>query len=105
MRELTDPELYQALKYARDLDDAVAGKIIERFQIDQTALAQTLFNVFPMIIADQNHDMSYFFMSLCFDVIYVSQEVFGPLPLQNEMGFVAGKTGRASGRRVSIVDD
>lgn len=87
MRELTDLELHHAFEYARSLDEDAAGEIIERFQIDQTALAQTLFDVFPMIIADQDHDMSYFFMSLCFDVICVFQKAFGPLPTQNEMGF------------------
>ncbi|WAK04595.1 hypothetical protein [Methylobacter sp. YRD-M1] len=87
MRELTDPELYQALEYARDLDDTAAGEIIERFHLDQTALAQTLFEVFLIVIAEQDQDMAQLFMSLCFDVICVFQKAFGPLPPQNEMGF------------------
>jgi hypothetical protein len=43
MRELTDPKLYQALEYTRDLDGAATGEIIERFHLDQITLAQTLF--------------------------------------------------------------
>ena len=87
MHELTDYEMRQALEYARDLDDAAAGDIIERFHLDQTALSQTLFEVFPIVIAEQDQDMAQLFMSLCFDVICVYQQAFGPLPPQNEMGF------------------
>lgn len=82
MRELTDPELYQALEYARDLDGAATGEIIERFHLDQTTLAQTLFEVFPIVIAEQDQDMAQLFMSLCFDVICVFQKAFGFLPLK-----------------------
>ncbi|MDD5494475.1 MAG: hypothetical protein PHG36_07395 [Dehalococcoidia bacterium] len=86
MRELTDRELHQALEYARSIDDEAAEKIIERFQIDQTALAQTVFEVFPSVIAERDQDMAILFMSLCFDVLCVFQDAFGPLPSQNETG-------------------
>jgi hypothetical protein len=87
MHELTDRELYQALEYAKSIDEEAADKIIERFQLDQTALAQTVFEVFPAVIAELDQDMAQLFMSLCFDVLCVFQKTFGPLPPQNEMGF------------------
>lgn len=86
MRELTPRELYQALEYAKTIDETSGGKILARFQLDQAALAQTIFGVFPQIIAEQNQDMAHLFMDLCFDVICVFENAFGPLPSQNKLG-------------------
>jgi hypothetical protein len=85
MRELTERELYQALEYAKSIDEETGRKILEGFQLDQPALAQTIFGIFPAVIAEQNQEMSYLFMDLCFDVICVYQKAFGPLPPQNGM--------------------
>jgi hypothetical protein len=87
MHELTERELYQALEYAKSIDEETGSKIIERFQLDQTALAQTIFGIFPSVIAEQNEEMSFLFMDLCFDVLCVFQKAFGPLPSQNDMDF------------------
>lgn len=87
MHELTERELYQALEYAKSIDEDTGRKIIERFQLDQTALAQTIFSIFPDVIAKENQEMSYLFMDLCFDVLCVFQKAFGSLPSQNDMGF------------------
>jgi hypothetical protein len=48
-------------------------------------LAQTIFSIFPDVIAEENQDMSYLFLDLCFDVLCVFQKAFGPLPSQNDM--------------------
>ncbi|MBS3951576.1 MAG: hypothetical protein KGZ88_01285 [Methylomicrobium sp.] len=85
MKELTDRELYQALEYARSIDEDTGRKMMEQFESDQPALVQTLFGVFPNIIAEHNQEMSYFFMDLCFDVFCVFQKAFGPLPPQHEV--------------------
>jgi hypothetical protein len=87
MQELTNQELYQALEYAKSIDEDTGRKMLEQFQLDQTALAQTIFGIFPPIIARENQDMSYLFMDLCFDVLCVFQKAFGPLPSQNDMDF------------------
>lgn len=87
MRELTHQELYQALEYARSIDEDSGRKMLEQLQLDQTALAQTIFGIFPPIIAKENQDMSYLFMDLCFDVLCIFQKAFGPLPSQNDMDF------------------
>ncbi|WP_374089140.1 hypothetical protein [Methylomicrobium lacus] len=87
MHELTDRELYQAIEYARSIDENAGRKIIEQFQLDQTALAQTFFGMFPAIIAEQNQDMSHLFMDLCFDVICIYQHAFGPLPSHKDLDF------------------
>lgn len=85
MHDLTERELYQALQYTKSIDEETGRKILERFQLDQTALAQTIFGVFPMVIAEQDKDMSHLFMDLCFDVICVFENAFGALPSQTNM--------------------
>lgn len=87
MHELTERELCQALEYTKSIDEETGKKIIERFEADQTALAQAIFGIFPDVIAEENQEMSYLFMSLCFDVLCVFQKVFGPLPSQGDMSF------------------
>jgi hypothetical protein len=85
MHELTDRELYQALEYAKSIDEDDGRKIIEQFQLEQTPLAQTIFGIFPDVIAEENQEMSYLFMDLCFDVLCVFKKAFGPLPSQSDM--------------------
>ncbi len=83
MHELSDQELFAALQYARSIDEQQGRKILEQFQADQPALANTIFGIFPTVIAQQNQDLSYFFMDLCFDIICVFAHAFGPLPAQS----------------------
>ncbi|WP_404360255.1 hypothetical protein [Methylotuvimicrobium sp. KM1] len=85
MQALTDRELYQALEYAKSIDETTGRGIMADFQTDQTMLAQMLFGIFPGIIAEQNQDMAHLFMDLCFDLLCVFQKAFGPLPAQNEL--------------------
>ena len=83
MHELSERELFEAIHYAKSLDEEAGQNIIQQFQIEQTALAQTLFSIFPAFIAEQHQEMAYLFMDLCFDVLF--QQAFGPLPAQSEM--------------------
>jgi hypothetical protein len=85
MYELTKPEVYKAIAYAKSIDEDAGRKIIERFEIDQTALAQTIFGIFPTVIAEQDQDMAHLFMDLCFDVLCVFEKSFDPLPPQTDM--------------------
>ncbi|MGZ8227190.1 MAG: hypothetical protein ACXWT3_11200 [Methylococcaceae bacterium] len=85
MHELTGHELYQALEYAKSIDENTGRTIIERFQLEQTAFAQTILAIFPSIIAQENQEMSYLFMDLCFDVLCVFQQAFGPLPSHKDV--------------------
>jgi len=85
MHELTDQELYQALAYTESIDEVAGRKIIEQFQLEQRALAETLFDLFPTVIAEESLAMSTLFMDLCFDVLCIYQKVFGPLPSQKEV--------------------
>ena len=78
MHELTERELYNAIGYAKSLDEDAGRKIIERFQLDQPALAGTIFGIFPMVIAEKDQDMAHLFMDLCFDVICVFGNAFAP---------------------------
>lgn len=83
--ELSERELFEAIHYAKSIDEETGAKIIEQFQLEQTALAEIIFGIFPSILAEENQEMSYLFMDLCFDVLCVFQHAFGPLPSQNDM--------------------
>lgn len=85
--ELSEPELYEALHYAKSIDEEKGAKIIGQFQLEQTALAEIMFGMFPTFIAEQNQEMSYLFMDLCFDVLCVFEKAFGSLPSQNNMDY------------------
>ncbi len=87
MHELTDQELNQALAYTQSIDEVAGRKIFEQFQLDQTVLAETLFDSLPSVIAKENQAMSYLFMDLCFDVLCVYQQAFGPLPAQHNQDY------------------
>jgi hypothetical protein len=80
MHELTERELYQALEYAKSIDEENGKSILSLFETDQPMLFQTIFGIFPTIIAEQNQDMAHLFMDLCFDVICVYQNAFGETP-------------------------
>ncbi|MFI3158226.1 MAG: hypothetical protein QX199_18945 [Methylococcaceae bacterium] len=85
MYELSERELFEAIHYAKSIDEETGAKIIEQFQLEQTPLAQIVFGIFPAFIAKENPEMSYLFMDLCFDVLCVFQNAFGNLPSQNDM--------------------
>ena len=85
MHELSDKELYQAIEYAKSIDEETGRSILNQFQKDQPALAQTLFNIFPSVIAERSQDLAYLFMDMCFDIICIYQHAFGSTPIQNEV--------------------
>lgn len=85
MHELSKHELYKALEYARSLDQDAGKKILTQFQSDQPILSQMIFGLFSASISEQNQEMSYLFMDLCFDVICVYQHAFGKTPTQSEL--------------------
>jgi len=72
--------LFEAIHYAESIDEETGAKIIQQFQLEQTAGAETLFSIFSAFISEQNQEMAYLFMDLCFDVLCVFQYAFGPLP-------------------------
>jgi len=84
MHELTGKELYEAIEYARNIDEETGRSIMENFQVEQPALAQTLFSIFPSLIAQKNQDMANMFMELSFDTLCVYQHAFGDVPPQSE---------------------
>ncbi len=85
MHELIGNELYQAITYARGLDEQAGRRLLAQFQQEQPGLAQTLLEIFPSIIAEHDQDMAYLFMDLCFDVLCIFQKAFGPLPTLQQM--------------------
>ncbi len=80
MHELTERELYQALEYAKNMDEENGKRILSQFEADQPLLFRTIFGIFPSIIAGQNQDMANLFMDLCFDVVCVYQKSSGDTP-------------------------
>lgn len=85
MHELIGTELYQAMSYARSLDEQAGRQLLVQFQQEQPGLAQVLLEMFPSIIAEHDQDMAYLFMDLCFDVLCIFQRVFGALPTLEQM--------------------
>lgn len=87
MQELSEQELYDALAYAKSIDEELGRKIMEQFQSEQTetGLAQAIFSIFPQVINEKNDEMAFLFMDLCFDILCVFQHAFGPVPSQNEI--------------------
>jgi len=63
MHVLTDKELYVAIEYARNIDEENGRKVMETFQAEQPALAQTIFNISPSLIGQQNQEMANMFWS------------------------------------------
>lgn len=47
MRELTKCEAYQALENAKSTEESAGREILENFELEQTALAQTIFAPLP----------------------------------------------------------
>lgn len=86
MQELSDQQLFQALHYARSHDEQAGRAILQRFQTSQAAFSQTIFSVFPSVIADLDQAMAHLFMDLCFDVIAVYEHAFGKAPDQRIVG-------------------
>ncbi len=80
MHVLYTQELYQALEYARSIDQDTAKRTMIQMEIDQPMLFQTVFSTFPSIIAERDPDLSHLFMDLCFDVISVYHKAFGKMP-------------------------
>jgi len=80
MHELSNQELYQALHYAKSLDQEAGQRILIQFQIDQPQFFQTLFNTFAEIISAQDVELSHLYMDLCFDVVCIYQKNFGSIP-------------------------
>lgn len=85
MHELVERELYEAIEYARSIDEETAKRILIQFEIDQPMFSTTLFTVFPSVIGEQSGEEKYrylahYFADLTFDVLCVYQKAFGKMP-------------------------
>lgn len=80
MRVLIEQELYQALSYAKSLDQDSGKRLMIQLEIDQPLLFNTVFKTFPGIIGERHQDLANLFMDLCFDVVGVYQKAFGSTP-------------------------
>jgi hypothetical protein len=87
MHELTDRELYQAIAFAKSLDEKHGKQIMEQLQLDQPGLYQTIFGIFPTIIAEHNQEMACLFMDLCFDVIFNTLSVIRRITAEIRFGW------------------
>ncbi|MDF1583623.1 MAG: hypothetical protein P1P78_09970 [Methyloprofundus sp.] len=89
MHLLSDKELYAAITYARNLNETDGQAIVTNFYLEQPALAETIFNIFPAIIAEKNQGMANFYLELCFDAVCVYQHAFGSAIPQTEDWLIA----------------
>jgi len=84
MNVLSDKELYAAIVHTRNINETDGQNILTNFHVEQPALAEAIFNIFPAIVAEKNIDMSNFFMDQCFDAICIYDHIFGKAPVQTE---------------------
>jgi len=84
MQTLTDQQLFESLTKTRNLTENEAQMVITEFRTEQPALAHTLFNIFPTIIAEKNEEMAMMLMDVIFDILCIYQFSFGKLPVQTE---------------------
>jgi len=84
MQILTDQQLFEALTKTRNLNESEAQLVVNEFRTEQPALAHTLFNIFPTIVAEKNEEMAMMLMDVIFDILCVYQFSFGKLPVQTE---------------------
>lgn len=84
MKKLSDQELYQAIAYARNLNESDGQTILTDFHIEHPALSGTIFSIFPAVLDEKNRDMGAYFMDLCFDSLCVYSHVFGKAEPQTE---------------------
>lgn len=84
MHELIAQELYQALEYAKSIDEDSGKRMMIQFEIDQPLFFQTVFNTFSSIIAERHQDLAHLFMDLSFEVLCVYQKAFGSMPKFND---------------------
>ncbi|MDD5228417.1 MAG: hypothetical protein PHN45_07055 [Methylococcales bacterium] len=85
MHELIERELFEALEYARSVDEEMGKRILIQFEVDQPMFSQTIFSVFPSVIDNQSSEIKYqnlaqHFADLCFDVLCVYTKAFGKMP-------------------------
>lgn len=84
MKKLSDQELYQAIAYARNLNERDGQTILTDFHIEHPALSGTIFSIFPAVLDEKNRDMGAYFMDLCFDTLCVYSHSFGKANPQTE---------------------
>lgn len=84
MQTLTDQQLFESLTKTRNLTENEGKLVVNEFRTEQPALAHTLFNIFPTIIAEKNEEMAMMLMDVIFDVLCIYQFTFGKLPPQTE---------------------
>ena len=60
MHELTAQELYQALEFAKSVDEDSGKRMMIQFEIDQPLFFQTIFNTFSSIIGERHQDMAHY---------------------------------------------
>jgi hypothetical protein len=85
MQKLDDKTLFNALMYAKSLDETAGRDLLLRLKQDQPALLEVFLGIFPAVILQQNELMANHYMDLCFDVLCVFKHCYGPLCPQSSM--------------------
>ncbi len=80
MRILSRAEVFNAIQYAKTINEQQANAILTQFCQQQAAIEQMIFVGLPLAIESQNKQMAHLFMDLCFDIICVYAQVLGELP-------------------------
>ena len=86
MRVLSENEINRIIQKGKKLSEDEGTAVLDQFEQEQPEIYQAIFGPLSDAIAEDSLDMSYLFLDLCFDIIWVYQKQFG-----NSLKKVAGK--------------
>ncbi len=77
MRALTKSEIVSIIQEGKRLSEQDGTAILDEFEKNQPHMYQAIFGPLSDGIAEDSSDMSYLFLDLCLDIIFVYKKAFG----------------------------
>jgi hypothetical protein len=83
---ISKSEITRSIREGKKLSEEEGTAVLDQFEQEQPEIYQAIFGPLSDAIGEDNLDMSYLFLDLCFDIIWVYRKAFGNPPKS-----VAGK--------------
>ncbi len=83
---ISKSEITRSIREGRKLSEEEGTAVLDQFEEEQPEIYQAIFGPLSDAIGEDSLDMSYLFLDLCFDIIWVYRKEFGNPPKS-----VAGK--------------
>ena len=80
MKALSESEITRIIQEGKKLSEEEGTAILDRFERDQPEIYKAIFGSLSDAIVEDNLDMSYLFLDLCFDIIWLCHKAFGDPP-------------------------